>query len=134
MEVVPAITFPNAKEVGVTIARGMLPDSGMPSTGVLTALLLMVNVAVRVVVDVDVNVTLIEQVAAGATPEPRIGQVVNRVKSLEFVPLSVMLLMIRAKFPVFVTVMVCGVLFVNDRLAGAALITAPTPVPLREIV
>ena len=97
-------------------------------------MLLMVNVAVRVVVDVDVNVTLIEQVPFAATPEPRIGQVVNRVKSLEFVPLSVMLLMIRAKFPVFVTVIVCGVLFVNDKLAGTALITAPTPVPLREIV
>ena len=130
----PAITFPNAKEVGVTIARGMLPDSGMPSTGVLTALLLMVNVAVRVVVDVDVNVTLIEQVAFGAKPEPRIGQVVVRVKAVGFVPPSVMLLIVRAKFPVFFTVIVCGVLFVNDRLAGVALITAPVPVPLREIV
>jgi hypothetical protein len=100
----------------------------------LIALLVMVSVALLVAV--DVYVTLIEQVAFGANPEPRIGHVPAgmRLKALGFAPPGVMLLIIRAKFPLFFTVIVCGVLFVNDRLAGVALITAPTPVPLREIV
>jgi hypothetical protein len=126
------MTFPNASDVGETVTSAVPPVRAIANVGLLIALLLMVSVALLVAV--DVYVTLIEQVAFGAKPKPRIGQVVVRVKAVGFVPPSAMLLIVRAKFPVFFTVIVCGVLFVNDRLVGVALITAPVPVPLREIV
>src|ERR1700683_3035043 len=66
-----------------------------------------VTAAERVPVAIRANCTVTEQAPFGASELP---QVLDSTKSPGFVPASAMLLILRVRFPVFVTVTLCEVL------------------------
>ena len=77
--------------------------------GLPLALSVMLTEAVRVPAAAGVNVTLIVQLLFAATELP---QVLVWLKSLAFVPVSEMLVMLKLAFPVFIRTTACAALVV----------------------
>jgi hypothetical protein len=78
----------------------------------LPVLSVTVRTAIRLPVAIGVNVTLKVQIALAASAEGLMGQLLVWTKSPEFVPVMLMLVMIKGSLPAFVSVVVCGALVV----------------------
>jgi len=101
--------------------------------GLPTALSIMLTEAARLPIAAGVNLTLIVQLALTATELPHVEET---VKSLEFVPVAAMLVMVKLAFPVLVRVTDCAALVVprfwlaKVRAPLERLTTGPLPVPV----
>lgn len=100
------VTDPRLRETDGTGTALPVPESEM--AGLLGALDATVKVAVRVPVADGVNVALSVQVAPGATVTEAPTHVPVAVKSLAFVPLLLIAVMVRVPAPVFVSVTAAG--------------------------
>jgi len=110
--------------------------------GLPLALSVMLTEAVRLPLADGVNVTLIGQLPSAATELP---QVLLSEKSLAFVPVTVMLVMLKGALPVLLRVTVCAPLvvptgwlpkprLVGERLTTGAVAAVDVPVPERLTV
>jgi hypothetical protein len=132
--VVPRFWLVKVRLVVVTPADGALPvPARVIVCGLPTALSIMLTEAARLPIAAGVNLTLIVQLALAANELP---QVLVTVKSLEFVPVAAMLVMVKLAFPVLVRVTDCAVLVVprfwlaKVRAPPERLTTGPLPVPV----
>jgi hypothetical protein len=108
--VVPVPSLPKAKVAGVT-ASGLSPfPVRFTLCGLVLALSISVRLAARAPLAKGVNVTLIEQLALGATVGPHVFA--EMAKSPGFAPGRAALDMLRTPLPVFVTVTDCAALVV----------------------
>jgi hypothetical protein len=111
--VVPRLWLLKARLVGVTLPTGALPvPVKLTVCGLLTALSVMLIEAVRLPMAAGLNVTLIVQLPFTATELPH--ELVT-VKSPGFVPMVLILVMVKLETPVLVRVTDCAVL-VEPRL------------------
>src|SRR3989475_7468062 len=101
----------------------------------------MFSVALRIVVASGVKMTLIVQLAPGATEPAPVGQVLSAVmpKSAACAPVMVMLVRFSGAPPLLVRVTVCAALVVPTRCSPNALLVAEsvavggvTPVPVSD--
>ena len=97
---------PSLKYVVATVA---FPVSETDS-GLSNAVSVNVRLALRDPLAPGVKVTLIEQELPAANVLLPLGQVLVCVKSTAFVPVTVMLLMLKGVVPLFVSVTACGLL------------------------
>lgn len=116
--------------VGATPAPVSATDLGLP-----IPLSVIVTAAVRVPVAVGVNVTLMVQEALAASVAGEIGHVVVPAKSLAFVPVMLMLVIVSAPGPLLVRPIFCAALvvfvvwFPKLTLAVDRLTRGPEPPP-----
>jgi len=124
------------KLAGERAAIGTVPvPVKLTDCGLFVALSAKVNVAVRLPDVVGVNVTLTVQLAFAASELPHV--LLGILKSPGSVPITWMLLMVKAAFPPLVRVTPCAALVVptlcepKDRAAAERLMAADVPVPTR---
>jgi hypothetical protein len=136
--VVPRFWLLNVRLVGETAANGPLPvPVKFTVCGLLVALSVRVNVAVRVPGPVGVNVILMVQLPPAATELP---QVFVSEKSPGLVPVAWMPVMVKAVVPVLFRVMVWAPLgdptdwLLYERVEAERLVTGPLPVPVKLTV
>jgi len=138
---VPTFCDANVRLVGASVTVGAFAGAPVPVRltlcGLPVALSVILTLAERAPVAVGLNVTLIVQFAFAARLA---GQVLVSVKSLAFAPAIVMLVIVSAALPEFVSVTACGALDVptfcdaNVRAVGASITAgafAAVPVPVR---
>ena len=121
---VPTVCVANATDVRLSAIDGTgtaLPVPEREIAGLLAAFEATVSVAVRVPVADGVNVALSVQLAPGATVTAAPTHVPVGVKSVAFVPLLLIAVIVRVPAPVFVSVTLAG--------TGAVLLAATWVAP-----
>jgi hypothetical protein len=135
--VVPTGWLPKPRLVGKRLTTGPVPvPERLTVCGLPLALSVMLTEAVRLPLADGVNVTLIGQLPPAAAELP---QVLVSEKSLAFVPVTVMLVMLKAALPVLLRVTVCAALVIptgwlpKPRLVGKRLTTGAVPVEAVDV-